>query len=135
MRTNRIFRALVTSLAVSLSLAVFPAYAPFAEPTAQQSAPVPLLAKGQPVDWWFVFKLNSANFPDCGGAKKACPFGGTVQDYKDGQQYVFASSASPMLKQGSGCAGTTGTDPLGATFEQVYNGSFNYLIWNDQFYN
>lgn len=134
MRTSGIFRALVAALAVGLSLAVFPGYAPFAEPTPQQSAPVPLLAKGQPVDWWFVFKLNSAVFPECGGAKKACPFGGTVQDYKDGQQYVFASSASPTLKQGTGCAGTTGTDPLGATFEQVYNGSFNYLIWNDQFY-
>jgi Deoxyribonuclease II len=134
MRTNRIFRALVSSLAVSLLLAVFPGYAPVAEPTVQQSVPAPLIATGQPVDWWFVFKLNSGNFPDCGGAKKACPFGGTVQNYKDGQQYVFASNESPTLKQGSGCVGTTGTDPLGATFEQVYNGSFNYLIWNDQFY-
>jgi hypothetical protein len=26
------------------------------------------------------------------------------------------------------------TDPVGASFDQVYNGSFNFLIWNDQFY-
>ena len=137
MRTNRISRALVTALAVTVFLAVFPGYTPVAEPTPLQSAPVPLLAKGQPVDWWFVFKLNSAGFPECGTgvARKACPFGGTVQNYKDGQQWVSASSASATLKQGSGCVGTTGTDPLGATFEQVYNGSFNFLIWNDQFYN
>lgn len=135
MRTSGISRALVSALALGLLLAVCPGYAPVAEPRAPQSSPAPLLAKGHPVDWWFVFKLNSAKFPDCGGARKGCPFGGTVQDYKDGQQYAFASSESPSLKQGSGCAGTTGTDSLGATFEQVYNGSFHYLIWNDQFYN
>ena len=103
--------------------------------TAFTSAPTPLLAQGRPVDWWFVFKLNASKFPDCGGATRTCPFGGTVGKYKDGLQYVFASSESPSLKQGQGCAGSTSTDPIGATFEQVYNGSFHYLIWNDQFYN
>ena len=97
-------------------------------------APVPLLAKGKPVGWWVVFKLNAGTFPDCGGGKRGCPFGGTVKTYKDAQQYLFASNESPTLKQGSGCAGDTDTDPIGATFDQVYNGSFNYLIWNDQFY-
>ncbi len=100
-----------------------------------ESVPVPLLAHGKPVDWWFVFKLNASKFPDCGGAARACPFGGSVEKYKVGQQYVFASSDSPTLKQGQGCAGDTATDPIGATFEQVYNGKFHYLIWNDQFYN
>jgi hypothetical protein len=102
----------------------------------KENVPVPLLAAGHPVDWWFAFKLN-ATFPDCGGAPKACPFGGSVQNYKSGQglQYVVASSDEPTLKQGSGCAGETQSDPIGATFEQVYNGSFHYLIWNDQFYN
>jgi len=98
------------------------------------SVPVPLLAHGHPVDWWFVFKLNAGTFPDCGGASRSCPFGGTVEKYKGGQQYIFASSESPTLKQGEGCAGDTASDPVGATFEQVYNGSFHYLIWNDQFY-
>jgi len=32
------------------------------------------------------------------------------------------------------CVGDTTKDPLGATFGQVYNGSFFYVIWNDQFY-
>lgn len=103
--------------------------------TAPTSAPTPLLAQGRPVDWWFVFKLNAGKFPDCGGATRECPFGGTVGKYKDGLQYVFASSESPTLKQGQGCAGSTSTDPIGATFGQVYNGSYNYLVWNDQFYN
>ena len=109
-----------------------------AYPRADQGAPVPLLSKDHPVDWWFVFKLNSQVFPECGdGAARECPFGGTVQDYKQGfgQQFVFASNESGTLKQGSGCAGDTTTDPIGATFDQVYNGSFHYLIWNDQFYN
>lgn len=25
--------------------------------------------------------------------------------------------------------------PVGATFDAVYNGAFNYVVWNDQFYN
>jgi hypothetical protein len=102
----------------------------------QKSVPVPLLASGHPVDWWFVFKLNST-FPNCaGGAKPACPFGGTVQTYPEGegQQYVFASSESATLKAGSGCVGDTSSDPVGATFGQIYNGTFHYVIWNDQFY-
>ena len=45
-----------------------------------------------------------------------------------------------MLQRGSfvtarrGCIGDTTADPLGATFDQVYNGTFHYVIWNDQFY-
>ncbi|HEY8186380.1 MAG TPA: deoxyribonuclease II family protein [Pyrinomonadaceae bacterium] len=99
-----------------------------------QNAPVPLLAKGHPVAWWFVFKLNAGAFPDCGGGTRGCPFGGAVKKYKDAQQYLFASSESPTLKQGSGCVGDTDSDPIGATFDEVYSGSFYYLIWNDQFY-
>ncbi len=99
-------------------------------------APAPLLKPGHPVDWWFVFKLNAKSFPGCGGdATRACTFGGKVQDYKSfGQQFVFASSDSAKLQQGGGCAGDTAADPLGATFSQVYNGSFYFVVWNDQFY-
>jgi hypothetical protein len=98
-------------------------------------APAPLLKKGQPVDWWFVFKLNST-FPGCGGnAARMCIFGGDVQDYKAfGQQFVYASSADHTPQQGSGCAGDSVNDPLGASFDQVYNGDYFYVIWNDQFY-
>jgi hypothetical protein len=98
-------------------------------------APAPLLKSGQPVDWWFIFKFNSGSFPECGGPQRACPFGGTVQPYSSfSQQYVFASSADGTLRQGGGCVGDTTTDPLGATFDQVYNGKFFYVLWNDQFY-
>ena len=100
------------------------------------SAPVPLLEMGHPVDWWFVFKLNSAAFPGCAGdAARTCLFGGLVQDYKwFGQQYVYASSETPSLQQGNDCAGDTTADPIGVTFDQVYSYSFYYVIWNDQFY-
>jgi hypothetical protein len=101
-----------------------------------QSKPSPLLAKGQPVDWWFVFKFNTETLPGCGGsAQRTCLFGGTVQKYKSfSQQFAFASSKDGKLKQGGGCAGDTTTDPLGATFNEVYNGKLFYVIWNDQFY-
>src|SRR2546430_5836143 len=63
---------------------------------ANGAAPTPLLAEGRPVDWWFVFKFNTKSFPGCGQADdRACPFGGTVQSYAFGQQFVYASSASP----------------------------------------
>jgi hypothetical protein len=110
------------------------AVAPAAWPA---NAPAPLLDAGHPVDWWFVFKLNSKAFPGCGGsAVRTCTFGGTVQDYSAfSQQFAFASSENGKLQQGSGCTGETTADPLGATFSQIYNGTYNYVIWNDQFYN
>jgi len=102
---------------------------------AETPAPVPLLQRGQPVDWWFVFKFNAGSFPECGGPQRTCPFGGNVQQYSSfGQQFAYASSADGTLQQGGGCAGDTDTDPLGATFDQVYNGQFYYVLWNDQFY-
>ena len=105
-------------------------------PAAQDSlAPIPLLKSGQPVDWWFVFKFNAESFPECGGFQRTCSFGGTVEPYKSfGQQFAFASSADGTLQQGFGCVGDTAADPLGATFEQVYNGKLFYVLWNDQFY-
>jgi hypothetical protein len=64
-----------------------------------------------------------------------CRFGGQVQDYSSfGQQFVFASSEQPNLAEGSNCAGDTTAEPVGATFDQVYGGSFFYVVWNDQFY-
>jgi hypothetical protein len=97
----------------------------------------PLLAPGQPVDWWFLFKFNTQSFPECGGsAVRACPFGGTPQQtyaHNFGQQFAVASSAHHALQAGTGCAGDTTTDPIGATFGAVYTGPFNYVVWNDQF--
>jgi len=100
-----------------------------------EAGPVPLLAKEHPVDWWFVFKFNSAKFPQCGGtAVRQCTFGGDAQPYGFGQQFVYASSESPSLQKGVNCLGDTTGDPVGATFDEVYNGSFHYVVWNDQFY-
>jgi len=99
-------------------------------------APVPLLEAGHAVDWWFVFKFNAKTLPGCGaGVTRTCTFGGNVQDYTEfGQQFAYASSENGKLQQGGGCAGETTKDPLGATFDQVYNGAYSYLLWNDQFY-
>jgi hypothetical protein len=95
-----------------------------------------LLKSGQPVDWLFVFKFNAGTFAGCGsGVQRACPFGGSVQSYNSfGQQYAYASSAKHTLQAGDGCAGGGATDPLGATFAQVYTGPYFYVLWNDQFY-
>lgn len=96
--------------------------------------PSSMLQAGKAVNWWFVFKLNAAKFPQCGGAARQCTFGGTPQQYAFGQQFVYASDAAPSLQKGGGCVGTNTTDPVGATFDQVYNGKFYYVLWNDQFY-
>jgi hypothetical protein len=99
---------------------------------------MPLLAKGHPVDWFFVFKLDAKAFPDCGGGTNTCPFGGTSQSgpkYKIGQQFAYASSEnSTLTKSAQQCLGATTSDPVGATFDEVFNGGYHYLIWNDQFH-
>ena len=103
-----------------------------------QPAPAPMLAKGKPVDWFFVYKFNTRSFPQCSGnAERSCLFGGNPVAYKlgFGQQYVMASSAEPELKSGGGCLGDTDVDPVGTTFSQIYDGALNYVVWNDQFYN
>ena len=88
--------------------------------------------------WWFVFKFNAASYPACAGAaRRSCPFGGEIQDYRGqfSQQYVFASSVNSSLRNGSECLGNSEEDPLGATFGQIYHGNYYYVIWNDQLYN
>jgi hypothetical protein len=131
-RTRRRFTAsLLTGLGLILSSA--------GPALSAGEAPVPLLSRGgEPVDWWFAFKFNSQNtFAGCGAGsgKRTCIFGGNVQAKgKFGQQFAVASSRDNALSQGKGCIGATTSDPIGATFDQVYNGDFNYVIWNDQFY-
>jgi hypothetical protein len=106
--------------------------------TAVSSLPAgvaPLLKTGQPVNWWFVFKFNAGAFPGCADSvPRACLFGGSVQQYKQfGQQFAYASSLDQSLQMGGGCVGDTATDPVGATFDQVYNSHLFYALWNDQF--
>ncbi len=132
-------RRLVTSVRIVRLFVVFASLLVFfagTEPVqAADSAPTPLLSNGHPVDWWFVFKFNTAAFPGCGGEQRSCPFGGEVRPYKlgFGQQFVYASSEKASLQKGSGCVGETPKDPLGATFSQIYTNGFFYVIWNDQF--
>jgi hypothetical protein len=99
-------------------------------------APAPLLEQGKPVEWWFVYKFNAQTFPSCGPdedtAVRVCPYGGKPASYRNSQQFVLASSEKASLAANDGCAGTI--DPVGTTFDEIYNGKFHYLIWNDQFY-
>ncbi|MEI6021393.1 MAG: deoxyribonuclease II family protein [Bacteroidota bacterium] len=102
-------------------------------------APSPMADKNTPVDWLFAFKFNSETFLDSSDFENLPNdgiFGGTKQEYKSGhsQAYVSASSASPSLTKGTGCLGATENDPLGATFKQIYNKNYFYVVWNDQLY-
>jgi len=106
--------------------------------------PVPMAGKDQPVNWLLIFKFNGSSFPGCTDDGKVPAkgskgiFGGTVDEYKSGhsQQYIFATDRNPAFVKGTECLGATLTDPLGATFAQVYdNPGYFYVIWNDQFYN
>ena len=103
-----------------------------------QTIPSPLWQADQPVDWWFAFKFNAETFPRPADSIPSCKFGGTpggVRKYKKiGQSYVAASSAHPALADGAGYLGDSTSDPLGATFNEVYNGNLSYVVWNDQFY-
>jgi hypothetical protein len=98
----------------------------------------PLLAIGQPVDWWFAFKFNAATFRG-DETKEPTPaiFGGTPINYGGGfcLSYAYASSANAALQTGAGYIGTSLSDPLGATFGQIYHGTCSYVLWNDQFDN
>jgi hypothetical protein len=76
----------------------------------------------------------------------ACIFGGNPGAYAEydgppqwGQHYAVASKANPTLTAsnpppGNSCVGDSLNDPIGATFSQIYNGAFFYVVWNDQFY-
>jgi hypothetical protein len=132
---QRIARILVLfAIALTISGAIGCGSRSFAPPPP----PFPLLSAENPVDWWFAFKFNTANFPGCKAqAIRACQFGGQPQPYYSGfsQQFVYASSENETLQEGIDCLGDTLTDPVGATFDQIYNGDFNFVVWNDQFYN
>lgn len=130
---NRVHRLRSCLAWMILLLIVPPSFAQ--DSSGNLAHPAPLLEKGHPVEWWFVFKFNAATFPGCPVAKRFCPFGGIPQRYRAfSQQFVYASNESKNLQQGGDCLGDDDFDPVGATFDEVYNGSFFYVIWNDQFY-
>ncbi|HMG46917.1 MAG TPA: deoxyribonuclease II family protein [Allosphingosinicella sp.] len=123
--------SLFASFAAAFTLA---AAAPAQPATAPP--PVPLVSQGHPADWIFVFKLNAGVFPTAANdPARTCPFGGSPMRYRQAfsQQYAYASSANPTLQTGQGLVGTGPGDPVGATFAQIYNGDYSYVVWNDQF--
>jgi|GEM_PF-4907096 len=73
-RKQRVITKCVTSIlaVILLILCVSAGY-------AEGNRPIPLLEKGTEVDWWFVFKFNTAYFPGCDNdAKRDCLFGGPL---------------------------------------------------------
>lgn len=124
-------------LLVSVLIAV--AFSPHVSWTQEPSSSVqPLLSAGKPVPWWFAFKFNAETFPRAADTRPTCIFGGKAggsRHYtKIGQDHVVASSDDSRLQKGAGFLGDSTSDPLGATFDEIYNGSFFYVVWNDQFY-
>jgi hypothetical protein len=134
-------------------VAPLPSPAPISSSTAagpldcDASVPCPLVAQGHPVTWWFVFKLNASKFPKCGtpasdGAgvdTRTCLFDSsrtpTAYSQGFGQRYVVASDdAATLTDGGPQCLGSSTSDPVGASFSEIYNGNFHYVIWNDQPY-
>lgn len=124
-----------TTVPSSSALSTLNVTSPRARSRAALDGPAPLLAAGQPVNWWFAFKFNTATLAGCSGTK-TCPFGGQPQPYPrgEGEQFAVASSDDPTLHQNSACVGESETDPVGATFGQIYRGTYSYVLWNDQFY-
>ncbi|MEA3061275.1 MAG: hypothetical protein QOJ94_1056 [Sphingomonadales bacterium] len=102
-----------------------------------QSAPAPTpIAEGKAADWLLVFKLNAktASTPEP-AATRPCPFGAAKpHPGAIGLAYAFATNSKPQLHAGPGLAGTGTADPLGATFSEIWNGNYHFVVWNDQFY-
>lgn len=107
-----------------------------AAPVISEPAPVPLADSQHSVVWWFAFKFNARSFPQCpaSAATDSCSFGGESKPYPKGLQYVVASSQDARLRKGNSCLGSGDDDPVGATFGQIYNGDYYFVLWNDQFY-
>lgn len=98
-------------------------------------APMPLTQAGHPADWWFVFKFNAKAFPACpaGAGEPVCSFGGSPRVSHVGLQFAFASSDDSHLTKGAACVGQTAHDPVGATFQEIFQGNYYYVLWNDDF--
>jgi len=88
------------------------------------------------VEWWFAFKFAASTFPNsC--TQRVCRFGGTPQPATQhtSQRFVIASSAHPAIQDGGLCIGDSTSDPVAATFDQIYSSSLFYVVWNDEFNN
>jgi hypothetical protein len=121
------------ALSVALAAIGVPAVAA-AQPAAHStvSRPQPLAHANDPHRWVFAFKLNGTSFPTKPPA--SCLFGGTAQKAKASLAYAQATSDFPALVAGLGLLGSSAGDPVGATFDEIYNGRLNFVVWNDQLY-
>jgi hypothetical protein len=107
---------------------------PAAPPSAESApAPGPRIDGLTPADWIFAFKLNAATASTTATLGN-CTFGGAPKSYHSSQHYVVASSLDPQLRDGPGLVGTGSSDPVGATFELIYQSDLSFVVWNDQFY-
>jgi Deoxyribonuclease II len=136
---NLVLRTSLRSALAACGFALLVMAVPGADAALAVDAPVPLLEKGKKVDWWFAYKFNTKAFRGCGegSGTRTCPYGNKINTKVGAnfsQQYVFASKTDGTLAKGKGCLGMTMNDPVGATFDEIYNGSPFFLIWNDQFY-
>lgn len=97
------------------------------------AAPTPLLDATHLAQWVFAYKFNASTF-DTDGQLVQCIFGGAPADGPAGQAFAVASSGFGALTSGTGLIGTSLNDPVGATFNEIYNSNLNFVVWNDQFY-
>jgi hypothetical protein len=126
-RTYRHFK--LAALAVALNAVTVPA-----ESSAQPApAPAPMLDQTHNTDWFFVYKFNASSFPTT-GKQTGCMFGGSLDHKKSSEAFALASAGSTSLASGTGLVGTSLDDPIGATFNEIYNSNLSFIVWNDQFY-
>src|SRR5205823_881461 len=88
--------------------------------------------QNEPHTWVLAFKLNGQTFPT--PPVSTCLFGGTPQHKTASLQYALAQSDFSALLPGPGLIGTGLSDPVGATFNEIYNSALNFIVWNDQLY-
>lgn len=127
-------RLIAASVIVFAALNVpFASDGPKAQPVRLPVAPTPLLDATHATNWIFVYKFNGASFPTT-NQLTTCMFGGTPATTKSSQAFAVASATFSALVNGAGLVGTSLSDPVGATFAEIYNSDLSYVVWNDQFY-
>jgi len=102
-----------------------------AQPHAAASVPMPRIDQSHSSDWLFAYKFNAADFPT--EAVSHCLFGGTPQADKASLHFALSSAESATLTDQLGLIGSELSDPLGATFDEIFNSNLFFVTWNDQF--
>ncbi len=96
---------------------------------AADSTPSPLLAAGQPVDWWLVLKFNVASFPGCGeNAQRDFPFGAAPRRATSANSSCMQAVRARRFESARAALARRWLDPLRATFDEVYSESRPCLV-------